>query len=96
MFVPQSVRESDSGRDDSRDRELLQQIATTAFQSVQPARARRDPKNEGLAGADPARKPAILDTCVAYGTDSPVVRKMWPQFYTGPVEEHAPAEETVS
>jgi len=27
MFVPQSVRESDSGRDDSRDRELLKQVA---------------------------------------------------------------------
>ncbi len=75
-------------------RELLQQIATTAFQSVQPARARRDPASDGLA--DPARKPAILNTCVAYGTDSPVVRKMWPQFYTGPAETHAPAEATVS
>jgi RNA polymerase sigma-70 factor (ECF subfamily) len=27
MFVPQSSRESDSGRDDSRDRELLKQVA---------------------------------------------------------------------
>ena len=28
--------------------------------------------------------PAILNTCIAYGTDSPVVQRRWPQLYTGP------------
>jgi Protein of unknown function (DUF2889) len=74
-------------------RELLQQVATTAFQTIGPARARRDLANaestdgekldarttERLGGV-----PRILNTCVAYGTESPVVKRRWPELYTGP------------
>ena len=77
-------------------RELLQQMATTAFQSVQPARARRNPKTEGHPEVRPGEKPAILNTCLAYGTDSPVVRRMWPHLYTGPADADVTAAETVS
>ena len=31
--------------------------------------------------------PAIVGTCLAYGTDSPVIRRRWPELYTGPVDE---------
>jgi hypothetical protein len=77
-------------------RELLQQMATTAFQTVQPARARRSPKTEGHIGGESTDKPSILNTCIAYGTDSPVVRKRWPQFYTGSTDADVPAAEPVS
>ena len=31
--------------------------------------------------------PAILNTCIAYGSDSPVVQRRWPQLYTGPADD---------
>jgi hypothetical protein len=77
-------------------RELLQQMATTAFQTVQPARARRNPNTEGHIDGKSTEKPSILNTCIAYGTDSPVVRTRWPQFYTGPADADVPAAEPVS
>jgi hypothetical protein len=79
-------------------RELLQQMATTAYQTIDPARAVRESEAAGEVhkpGSDKldariAEKmggpPAILNTCVAYGTDSPVIRRRWPHLYTGPVE----------
>ena len=86
-------------------RELLQQMATTVFQTIDPARARRDVAADGdveKRGSDrfdariAARMggpPAILNTCIAYGTDSPVVQRRLPHLYTGPAEttERAPA-----
>jgi hypothetical protein len=60
-------------------RELLQQIATVAFQTVYPVRAERASK----AGRD--TEPALLNTCYAYGSDSPVVQRRWPERYTGPI-----------
>jgi len=77
-------------------RELLQQMATTAFQSIQPARARRNPNSDGHMAGKNAEKPAVLNTCVAYGTDSPVVRRLWPHLYTGPADEDVTAAEPVS
>jgi hypothetical protein len=35
--------------------------------------------------------PAILNTCIAYGTDSPVVQRRWPQLYTGTAAMASPA-----
>ncbi len=73
-------------------RELLQQIATTAYQTVKPARAQRELLAERAAGGEKldARisqhfggAPKILNTCLAYATDSPVVRNRWPHLYTG-------------
>jgi hypothetical protein len=67
-------------------RELLQQMATTAYQAVYPAAARRAAEAGKSAAPRPADggKPLILNTCLAYGTDSPVVRRQWPHLYTGP------------
>ncbi len=78
-------------------RELLQQMATTAFQTISPATARRE-----VASADMEKRgsdrfdariaakmggpPAILNTCIAYSSDSPVVKRRWPEHYTGPAE----------
>jgi len=82
-------------------RELLQQIATTAYQTIDPARARREADAAGevdLPGSDRLDQritakmggaPAILNTCIAYGTDSPVVQRRWPHLYAGPAEAAA-------
>lgn len=76
-------------------RELLQQVATTAYQTIDPARARREADAAGEADRPGSDKldarisdtmggaPAILNTCVAYGTASPVVKRRWPQLFTG-------------
>jgi hypothetical protein len=78
-------------------REMLQQMATTAFQTINPARARNDlkpgsvPHGSDKFDAKIAEKmggaPAIVGTCIAYGTDSPVVQRRWPHLYTGPATE---------
>ena len=75
-------------------RELLQQVATTAYQTINPARARRELEMAGAprAGGEAMDEritqhfggpPKMLGTCLAYGTDSPVVRRRWPHLYTG-------------
>ena len=62
-------------------RELLQQIATTAFQTLFPAREKR----EAERGTEPS--PRILNSCHAYDASGPVVARRWPEFYTGPRPE---------
>ncbi len=77
-------------------RELLQQMATTAFQTINPHRAKRETdaaarRGEKISGETLDAKiterwggpPAILGTCLAYGTNSPVVQRRWPHLYTG-------------
>ena len=74
-------------------RELLQQVATVAHQTLWPVRSRREAR--ALAAArqrDPAAAVVgeddgslrLLNTCFAYASDGAVVRQRWPQFYTGP------------
>lgn len=58
-------------------RELLQQVATVAFQTLYPVRERRDAERK------PETRPALLNSCLAYSTDGPVVQQRWPEFYTG-------------
>ena len=57
-------------------RELLQQMATVAFQTTFPVRARREKSGAVLA-------PRLLDTCYAYAADGPVVEKRYPAYFTG-------------
>lgn len=57
-------------------RELLQQMATVAFQTTYPVRAQKE-------GVDPAKAPRLLGTCHAYDPAGAVVQKRWPAFYTG-------------
>jgi hypothetical protein len=80
-------------------REMLQQMATVAYQTLYPARMRREAEAaareaeaRGGNGGEPhdARvaagfggAPALLDTCHAYRADGPVVKRRWPEHYTG-------------
>jgi hypothetical protein len=78
-------------------RELLQQMATTAFQTINPAKARREMAAEGVAvdgrGSDAfdtritekwGGGNKILNTCLAYDAKGPLVKRRWPELYTGP------------
>lgn len=77
-------------------REMLQEIATTALQSMWPARERR--YDAARAAATPDKKALMeaaakdtetreatrmIDTCIAYAADGAVVRKRWPGLYAG-------------
>ncbi|MGH6952826.1 MAG: DUF2889 domain-containing protein [Alphaproteobacteria bacterium] len=59
--------------------ELLGPLATTAYQTLFSALS-----NRARADAESGQRPAMLDTCHAYASDSEVVRRNWPKFYTGP------------
>jgi hypothetical protein len=78
-------------------RELLQQMATTAYQTINPARARREMAAEGRSeekhGSDALDKritekwggaSRILNTCLAYDEKGPLVQRRWPDLYIGP------------
>ncbi len=76
-------------------RELLQQMATTAFQAINPAKVRREMQANGEGqppGSDKVDAritekmggaPKILNTCLAYSQDGPLVKRRWPHLYTG-------------
>ncbi len=80
-------------------REMLQEIATTALQSMWPARERRykaaraaaAPEEEAVMAAKAKEAEAreasrMVDTCIAYAADGAVVRKRWPGLHAGAAE----------
>lgn len=57
--------------------EMLRPLATAAYQTMHQAL-------EDRANQNPRRgKPGIIDSCYALASDSPVVKREWPAFYTG-------------
>lgn len=61
--------------------ELMGPLATTAFQTIYPYRERQG--QEANRKLPPGRTPPLLDTCRALASDSEVIKRMWPEFYTG-------------
>jgi len=59
-------------------REFLQQMATVAFQTTYPVRAKRE------STIPSSEKPRLLNTCFAHDSNSEVTRVRWPEHYTGP------------
>lgn len=63
-------------------RELLGQMATVAYQTLYPIRARKERAAAALrrAAGEPEsrRRPAMVGTCLAYAPDSPVTLARWP------------------
>ncbi len=59
--------------------ELLGPIATTAFQTIAPLREKRKTADDATG----ERKPRLIGSCHALASDGEVVRKEWPEFYTG-------------
>ena len=83
-FVRQAMERVGGTKGCTHLRELLQPMATVAFQTIAAGRRKRDESTDaGAADAKPARPP-VLDTCRAYATTSPVVKRTWPHLYTGP------------
>ncbi len=60
-------------------RELLQQLGTTAIQTLYAVRTQREEAEDSAA-----REPRMLNSCYAYAANGPVVQRRWPNFYTGP------------
>jgi len=54
---------------------LLGPMAVTAWQTIMPARKKR--QSAGPTG----EKPVLLDSCHALASDSPIVARDWPEFY---------------
>lgn len=63
--------------------ELLGPLATTAFQTIYPI-LQRERAERGDGGKTAAkRRPGLLNSCHAYASDGEIVRRHWPEFYTG-------------
>jgi len=62
--------------------ELLGPLATTCFQTIYPYRSRHRRDGERKPGEE-RKRPRLIDTCHAFASDGPVVKRYWPEFYTG-------------
>ena len=62
-------------------RELLGQMGTVAFQTLYAIRVKRQ---DAPNAVETAGRPMMLGTCLAYASDSSVVQRQWPAYYTGP------------
>jgi hypothetical protein len=78
-------------------RELLQQMATTVFQTINPSKVRQEMAAEGGQLERPSSDAfdtrisekwgggnKLLNTCLAYDEKGPLVKRRWPHLYTGP------------
>ena len=66
--------------------ELLGPLGTTAFQTIYPVLGReraRKAKEEGREADLRRQRPVLLNTCHMFASDGDVVRKNWPDYYTG-------------
>lgn len=61
---------------------ILGPLATTVFQTVQPALNKRR-RDAGIKD-DPTKKPPLLNTCYGWSSANAMVKKRFPNFYTGP------------
>ncbi len=64
--------------------ELLGPVATVVYQTLVSLRMKK------LNATPPDRKPAVIDSCHAYRSDGEVVRRRWPNFYTGDKAAESP------
>lgn len=65
-------------------REMLQQMATVAFQSVRESRIKK-------RNADPSAGSPLIDSCAAWSSAGEWVRMRFPAHYTGPTRSGADA-----
>jgi hypothetical protein len=60
--------------------ELLGPVATTAYQTLVIVRREQPDKLR------PDGRPAKIDSCVAYGRSSELIKRRWPAYYENPAE----------
>ncbi|MFQ6022299.1 MAG: DUF2889 domain-containing protein [Acidiferrobacterales bacterium] len=68
--------------------ELIGPVATTAFQTIYPIKSRRKETEREKT------KPLFIDSCHALASDSNVVKRHWPEFYTEPRTQASKEEST--
>ena len=76
-------------------RELLQQVGTTAFQTMWPVRMRHaEERRRKLAEAGASAtaiaeetRPALLNSCYAYADTRETVKRRWPHLYRDPATD---------
>jgi endonuclease IV len=56
---------------------MLGAMATVAYQTIFTAR------NKWRDTDGTTKRPVFLNTCHAFATDGEIVKKSWPEFYTG-------------
>ena len=61
--------------------DLLGQLTATAYQTLHAALEAREVERGWRD------RPPIIDTCLALSSSGDVVRKRWPEFYTGPLNQ---------
>ncbi len=69
--------------------ELLLEVGSTAFQTMYEVRKAEREEQERIDGRK--QRPPLLDSCYAFRSESPVVRRKWPDFATSTNPE-GPAE----
>lgn len=63
--------------------DLLTPIANTAYQTMHAALEERAEQRKREDKNFTRQKLGILDTCIALASDGEVVKRQWPEFYTG-------------
>jgi len=63
--------------------ELFGPLATTAYQTMFLARHERDQERDKGQPPKASQAPALLGSCRAFAPDDEVVKRLWPDFYTG-------------
>jgi hypothetical protein len=63
--------------------EMIGALATVAYQT----RARERGASPAESADAPARRPAFLNSCHALASDGEVVKRFWPAFYDGAVDD---------
>jgi hypothetical protein len=66
-------------------RELLQQIGTTAYQTLWPLRARQAEAARGPGDEAPGSE--LVNSCHAFADTGPVVKRRWPRRWRGTTED---------
>lgn len=63
--------------------ELMGPIATTAYQTIYPYRRRLTQAHGDAPPSPPKERPRLIDTCHAFRSDGEIVKRLWPDYYTG-------------
>ena len=64
--------------------ELMGPIATTAYQTIYPYRRRLTQAGGDAPPQPPKERPRLIGTCHAFRSDGEIVKRLWPDYYTGP------------
>lgn len=63
--------------------ELVNPVATTAFQTIYPILAQEHGARTDGSGVPGRHPPPLLNTCHTFADDGEIVRRHWPEYYTG-------------